>query len=169
MASNSLNTAEVQPSNPREALAATPVASVLPAATSIFPGLGLKIEAYRRYNYAVNTSGSDFIYKYREYAITITMQPCGVQYTDATGTLDTAANIIAVFRTWLIAEVESGRHDVATARQLVAIYNHTNPSTNTSFAVNFQAILDACPATENSYDVDQLRSECATAFGWATP
>lgn len=151
---------------PAELAAATPTTAHFALSTTFGGDLGLKIKAYRRYSYSVNTSGSNFIYKRHEYAITIDILPKGNQYTDATGTLDTAANIIAIFRNWLIAEIEDGNIDTETARQYVKLYTHTDPVTNPSFAIQFQAMLDSCPTDESSEQVDRLREECVAAFGW---
>lgn len=149
-----------------DAGAATPVTSSVPFRASFGADIGIEFTAYRRYSYSVNTSGSNFIYKRHEYAITAKLMPSGNVYTDAADIAETAADIISIFRLWLIAEIEEGQLETPVARQYVALYNATNPVTNPSFAVQFQALLSSCPTNESSYEVDQLRAECVAAFGW---
>lgn len=106
------------------------------------------------------------MYRWHQYVITYTILPTGNQFTDSGSVADTAADFVTVFRNWLIAEIESNTLDVPTARHYVALYKHTDPALNPSFAGRFQAMLDSCPQTESSYEVDQLMSECNEAFGW---
>jgi hypothetical protein len=136
---------------------ASPAAEATVSLATNNPSNGqLKIEAYRRWNYIINPSNGGYVSRRREWAVTITLLPSGHVYEEAADIASDAQDLIGVFRSWLLSEIEAGTLSTEHCRQYASLYTFTNHDTNPSFRYQFDAMLTALPHTESSAEVDAL-------------